>query len=131
MELAEETPKIMDFTQVNLNAAADTETELYVCPENYEAYVIGVLCTNFSAACGTAVVTFGETGGTCDEFLGDTTLTNISGTNDSLIAEQVPSATPPKKQILNAGDSFGVEITTAEGSALTCDMAPIVVLKPV
>jgi hypothetical protein len=109
-------------TGVDLNAAADTEKGLYTCPTGKKGIPVLVVAHTFSAACAAAVGTFGETGGSCDEFLGDQTLTNISGTGDYLIIQPVPNATPPKGVILDAGDVFGYEVTTAEGSALTCVM---------
>lgn len=105
---------------VDLNAAADTETSLYTSPTGKDFYPILVILNEFSAACSTAVVTFGKTGGSCDEFLGNTTLTNISGTSGYLICMPVPAATPAECTKIAPGESFGIEITTAEGSALTC-----------
>lgn len=107
---------------VDLNGAGGTETSLFVVPDGKECIIDHVVAREFSAACTTAVVTFGVTGGSCDEFLGDQTLSNISGTGDYLLINPVPNATPPKAEILTDSDTFGVEITTAEGSALTCTM---------
>ncbi len=105
---------------VDLNAAADTETSLYTVQTGKDFYPAFVILDEFSAACTTAVVTFGKTGGTCDEFLGNTTLTNISGTSGYLICMPIPNATPVECTKIAAGESFGIEITTPEGSALTC-----------
>ena len=104
----------------DLNAVAGTEKSLYTVPAGKECVIDHIIMREFSAACGTAVVTFGKTGGTCDEFLGDQTLTNISGTGDYLIVSPVPNATPPKAEFFTAAQVFAMEITTAEGSALTC-----------
>jgi hypothetical protein len=104
----------------DLDAANGTEKALYTVPTGKVLVVDHIVMRAFSAACGTAVVTFGKTGGTCDEFLGDQTLTNISGTGDYLIVSPVPNATPPKAEFFTAAQVFGMEITTKEGSALTC-----------
>lgn len=116
--------QMADPVQVDLNGGAATETALYANPTGSGKTFIPVLviAKNFSAACTTAVVTFGKTGGACDEFLGDQTLTNISAAGDALIIMPVPAATTAMIEEFAAGDTFGVEITTAEGGALTCDM---------
>jgi len=110
---------------VDLNAAADTEKGLYVCPEGMEFLPFGVRLRKLSADAANAVVTFGKTGGSCDEFLGDTTLSNLDGTTKTTICMPVPSATPPAQVILTAGQEFGVEITTPTGGACTCVMEPL------
>jgi len=107
---------------VDLNAAADTETAIYANAAGSEedVFPFAVKLYEFSAAVTTAVVTFGKTGGSCDEFLGDTTLTNISGTSGHLWCLPIPSATPAECIKIAPGETFGIEITTPEGSALTC-----------
>lgn len=112
--------------EVNLNAAADAEVSLYTIPAGDVGYLMAVLLYDFSAACTTAVITAGKTGGTCDEFLGNTTLSNISGTSGYLMLLPVPSATPAECEKFDAGDIIGIEITTPEGSALTCKAKPLV-----
>lgn len=116
---------------VDLNAAADTETALYAnaAGSGKDFYPVLILLTEFSAAASTAVVTFGKTGGSCDEFLGNTTLSNISGTSGYLICMPVPAATPAECTKIAPGDTFGIEITTAEGSALTCKAEVLGLLK--
>ncbi len=105
---------------VDLNGAPTTETALYTVPTGKVLVVDHIIMRAFSGNCTTAVVTFGKTGGTCDEFLGDQTLTNASGTGDYLIVSPVPNATPPKVEFFTAAQVFAVEITTAEGGVLTC-----------
>lgn len=106
---------------VDLNAAPGTEVSLYTAPTLKDFYPILVILDEFSAACTTAVVTLGITGGNCDEFLGNQTLSNISaGTTKYLILQPIPNATPVELTKIAAGASFGIEITTAEGGALTC-----------
>lgn len=104
---------------IDLNAAPDTETVLYTVPTNYIFMPAMVILTEFSAACTTAVVTVGIGGGSCDEF-GTFTLTNVSGTTKYVILQPVPAATPVGLTMLTAGQTVSIEITTAEGSALTC-----------
>ncbi len=120
-DIRESVLTLLDSTSsVDLNAANGTEASLYTVPIGKVFVPVFIIGRAFSAAAGTVVVTFGKTGGDCDEFLGDQTLTNISGTGDYLIISPVPNATPPKAEFFTAGQVFAVEITTKEGSALTC-----------
>lgn len=107
---------------VDLNAAVDTETSLYTVPTGCDAIITHIVIRNVSANAASAVVTFGETGGTCDEFRGDQTLSGLSaaGKYTVIYLDQGTSDTPEAGTELDAGDSFGVEITTAAGSASTC-----------
>ena len=107
---------------VNLNAAADTETSLYTVPTGKTAVVVMAVIRSLSADTGAAVVTLGKTGGTCDQFLGDQTLSNITASyaDQCLILQPVPNATPVASLVLDAAEAFGIEITTAAGSACTC-----------
>jgi len=109
---------------VDLNAAADTETVLYTTPAGYKCFVTHVIIRNMSADAASAVVTFGETGGTCDEFRGDQTLSGLSaaGKYTVIYLDQGTNDTPEAGTALDAGDVFGVEITTAAGGACTCSM---------
>ena len=105
----------------NLNAVAGTEKNLVdAVPTGLIFNPVMVILDEFSGACAAAVVTFGIAGGACDEFLGDQTLTNISAAGDFVICQPVPNATPVKLHSLVAGEVFAMEITTAEGGALTC-----------
>ena len=106
----------------DLDAANGTEKKLCpACPTGKIFIPDHVVMDEFSAACGTAVVTFGIAGGNCDEFLGDQTLTNIGAgyAAEVLILRPIPNATPAASCKLTAGEEFAMEITTKEGSALT------------
>jgi len=107
---------------IDLNGAPAAETTLYTVPAGYQFYPTKIILRDFSAACTTAVITLGITGGTCDEFLGDQTLTNITAgfADEILILQPIPNATPVASVILDAAEVLGLEITTAEGGALTC-----------
>lgn len=105
---------------VDLNAVAGTETVLYTVPANYIFMPAMIILDEFSAAVTAAVVTVGIGGGDCDEFLGNVTLTNVTGTTSYVILQPVPNATPAECILLTAGQTLSIEITTAEGSALTC-----------
>lgn len=114
----------------DLDASNGTEKNLVSAVPTGKIFIpTMVIMDEFSAACGTAVVTFGISGGTCDEFLGDQTLTNISGTGDYLIVQPVPNATPPKAEFLTAAEVFAMEITTKEGTALTARISVFGVYK--
>lgn len=107
---------------VDLNGVADTETALYVVPTGKKAIIHKVVIRGLSASAALAVITLGKTGGACDEFLGNQTLSNLNGTTKAGILQTVPNATTVAQTILNAGESFGCEITTAAGGACTCTM---------
>jgi len=119
--------KLADGTTIDLTQAADTETSIYTCPSGKKCAVFGLLFYEFDEAVDEAAVTVGKTGGDCDEFLGDQTLTNVGASyaDECLWLMPVPAATPAAALILDAGESLGVEITTAEttGSA-TCKAMP-------
>jgi hypothetical protein len=112
-------------TSVNLNAAADTETALYTVPLGMEFLPFAVRIFELSADALAAVVTFGKSGGSCDEFLGNQTLSNLDGTTKTTVCMPVPNATPVAQTILTAGEVFAVEITTPAGAACTCVMVPL------
>jgi hypothetical protein len=105
---------------VDLNGAPAAETSLYTVPTGFIFIPVMIILDEFSAAVTAAVITAGIGGGDCDEFLGNITLTNIDGTSSYVILQPVPSSTPVELIHLTAGQSFSIEITTAEGSALTC-----------
>jgi len=114
----------------DLNAADGTEKKLTpAVPTGKIFNPVMVIIDEFSAACGTAVITLGIYGGDCDEFLGDTTLTNISGAGDFVVCMPVPASTPVKQHSLIAGEFFAMEITTKEGSALTARFSVFGVYK--
>jgi hypothetical protein len=114
---------------IDLNGAPAAETSLYTVPTGKIFIPTMIILDEFSAACTAAVITAGIGGGDCDEFLGNITLTNITGTTSYLILQPVPNATPVECIHLTAGQSFSVEITTAEGSALTCKAEVLGLLK--
>jgi len=109
---------------VDLNGSADTETGLYTTPAGYQCIPTHVVIRNMSADAASAVVTFGKTGGTCDEFRGDQTLSGLSaaGKYTVIYLDQGTNDTPEGATELDAGDVFGVEITTAAGGACTCSI---------
>jgi len=107
---------------VDLNAAADTETAFFTVPTGKKCIIHKVIPHGLSASAGNAVITLGKTGGSCDEFLGNQTLSNLNGATKTAILQPVPNSTPVAQTILNAGESFGSEISTPAGSACTCTM---------
>jgi len=119
-------------TAVDLDAANGTETGLFLVPTGKTLIVTHVIAHTFSdiASDAPAVITFGATGGDCDEFLGDQTLTNMSvggaGTATMYTVfylDQGTSATPAAAETMFlAGTTFGVEITAKNGVAVTCTM---------
>lgn len=106
----------------NLNAAGGTEKSLYTVPAGTILLVDHVLMHTFSADTANAVVTFGHTGGTCEEFLGDQTLSNITASfaAQALKMGIIQNATPVVLVPFTAAEIFAMEITTAAGSACTC-----------
>ena len=121
----EKTLALLGRVAVDLAAVADTEVVLFTIPSGKKAIPIMVVAHTFDEVVDEAVITLGITGGTCDEFLGDQTLTNIGAgfVDECLILQPIPNATPVAALILDAAESFGVEITTAETTgAATCVM---------
>lgn len=106
----------------DLNAAGDTEKSLYTVPAGKILIPDHVKMHTFSADTGNAVVTFGHTGGTCEEFLGDQTLSGITAAYAAQCLKMtiVPHATPVVGVPFTAAEVFAMEITTAAGSACTC-----------
>lgn len=106
----------------NLNAAAGTEKSLFTVPAGQIFIPDHVMMHTFSADTTNAVVTFGKTGGTCDEFLGDQTLTGITAAfaTQALKLLPAPNATPVAIPYFAAAEVFAMEITTAAGVACTC-----------
>lgn len=103
----------------DLNAAAGTEKELYTVPAGKKLIVDHLAIHTLSANAASAVVTFGKTGGTCDEWLGDQTLSGLDGTTKVGIIRPVPAATPTAQVLFTAAQVFAMEITTAAGSGST------------
>jgi hypothetical protein len=111
--------KLSTTASVDLNGAGATETTLYTVPTGKSCIVTHAVIRSLSASAASAVVTLGKTGGSCDEWLGDQTLSNLSATTKYGVLQPVPNATTVAGLILVAGESFGLEITTAAGSACT------------
>ena len=93
-----------------------------------------VIGKDFTEIVNESVVTFGQSGGTCDEFLGNQTLTNISAgaVDEALVIQPIPNATPVAGLVLDAGEEFAVEITTQETTVVgvaTCKMTVLGKLK--
>ena len=106
----------------NLNAAGGTEKSLFTVPAGTIMIPDHVWLHTFSADTANAVVTFGKTGGTCDEFLGDQTLSGVTASYATQALKCVipPAATPVVTVAFTAAQVFAMEITTAAGSACTC-----------
>jgi len=109
---------LLGSASVALDAVAGTEVTLYTVPTGKKAVITHVVARSFDEAVDEAVVTLGEAGvaGSCDEFLGNQTLTNVGAgyADECLIMQPIPNATPVAALILDAGESFGSQITTAE-----------------
>ena len=107
---------------VDLDGTPGTETSLYTVPASKTCIVTHIKIRTLSASAASAVVTFGKTGGSCDEFRGDQILSGLDGTTKYTVIylDQGTNDTPEAGVMLNAADVVGVEITTAHGSAVTC-----------
>jgi hypothetical protein len=107
---------------VDLNGAGGTETTLYTVPTGKTCIPIMVVLRSLSADPASAVVTIGKTGGDCDEFLGDQTLSAITVgyADECCVLMPVPAATPVASLVLDAAEVLGLEITTAAGGPCTC-----------
>ena len=106
---------------VDLNAAGGTEKSLYTVPASKSLIVDHVVFHTFSADAANAVITLGKTGGNCDEFLGDQTLTGVTAgfAIEALSMKIIPNATTVATPIFTAAQVFAMEITTASGGACT------------
>ena len=114
--------RLATVSGVDLNGSAGTETSLYTVPTGKTAIITKVIVRTASASAASAVITLGKTGGTCDEFRGDQTLTNLDATNKyiEINLDQGTNDTPEGSETFVGGtDVFGVEITTAHGSSVT------------
>ena len=105
---------------------AGTETTLYTVPVGKTCVVTHVVIHTVSASMATAVVTLGTIGGNCDQFRGDTTLTNLDGTTKYAVIHQQATTrnTPDGGVVIAAASSFGIEVTTADadGGTATIDV---------
>jgi len=116
---------LLGSATVNLAAAAGTEVVLYTTPTGKQMIPILVIGCDFDEAVDESVITAGKGGGDCDEFVGDRTLTNVGAgfADEALLIAPIPNATPVVSCILDAGETFAVEITTQETTgAATCTM---------
>jgi len=116
---------LLGSATVDLNAAADTEVGVYTVPTGKVLLLDHVLIFTLSDDAIAAVVTVGKTGGTCDEFAGDQTLSGLDGTTKT---GKIVSAQPLGQTVFAAGETVGVEITTPAGAACTAIFAPIGIL---
>jgi hypothetical protein len=109
---------------VNLAAVADVEEVLYIVPAGYSFVPFAVLLRSFSAEENATppIITLGKGGGSCDEFLGNQTLSNITAAyaTEVIILQPVPAATPVCVDLIPALSAFSLEITQANGAELTC-----------
>ena len=113
--------RVAGGVSVDLTTAAPGEINLFTVPSGFKFIPIMVLLHSWSVDPTTAVVTLGKSGGDCDEFLGDQTLTGITAgyADEVAILQPVPAATPVAGLMLDAGEILALEITTA-GTG-TCD----------
>ena len=106
-------------------AVATTELPLYTDPTGKICIPMFVVIHSADASMATCVITLGTAGGSCDEFRGDVTLTNIDGTTKyAIIASQdTVRNTPDGGVVLTAAEVFALEITTADadGGTATVD----------
>lgn len=119
---------LLGSATVDLAAAAGVEVVLYTNPSSKQMVPVLVIADDFDEAVDESVVTLGKAGGNCDEFSGVAgfTLTNISAdfVDEALILQPVPATTPQVGMVLDAGESFAVEIDTQETTgAATCTMS--------
>lgn len=77
------------------------------------------------------IITLGVYGGDCNQFLGDQTLSNITAAyaTEVIILQPIPAATPVVSVKLVAGEFFAMEITQANGAALTARISTFGVYK--
>jgi len=101
---------------VNLNAVAFTA--LYTVPPGKKCLVDHDKIRNLSATAGSAVATFGQSGDK-DDFVGAQTLSNLSAAGKAGKIQPIQSATTPAIVEYAAGTVFGIDVTTAAGSACT------------
>ena len=117
----------------NLAAVATTEKNLVSAVPTGKIFIpIMVILDEFSAEdhATVPIVTFGIAGGDCDEFLGDQTLTvSAAFATEVLIMQPIPHGTTPVTIKLTAGQVFAMEITQANGAALTARVSVIGIYK--
>ena len=106
---------------VDFNGAPDAETALYTVPVGKTCIVTHLVIRTLSADALLTVVTFGKTGGTCDELRGNQILSGLDGVTKytTIYLDQGTNDTPEAAVMFAAGDVLGVEITTAAGAGCT------------
>jgi len=111
-------------TSVNLAATAGTEKTLYTVPTGKTFMPVKVVLRDFSADehATPPVITLGTGGTTAEDFLGDQTLSNITANyaRENIILQPLPNATPVTTDSIVAAGTFVLEISQANGAALTC-----------
>lgn len=77
------------------------------------------------------ILTFGIAGGSCDEFLGNQTLDNITAAyaTEVLILQPIPNASPVVSVKLTAGEVFAMQISQANGVAMDARVSVIGIYK--
>ncbi len=109
---------------VDLAGTADTETVLYAIPGGFTFVPTKVVLRTFSAEeHGTPpIITLGTGDTTAEDFLGNQTLSNITANYAREVIElrPLPAATPVTSDSVVAAGTFVLEITQANGAALTC-----------
>ncbi len=111
---------------VSMQEVAGTEKVLYTGRADEIFIPTHVIIRTLSAGCPTAVMTFGVSGGNCDEFLGDQLLSVLDGVTKYavLYPDQGTSQTPEGGILITAGIEFAMEVTTqdADGGTATIDV---------
>ena len=112
----EKTLALLGSNTVALDAVATTEVVLYTTPTGKKGIPVLVVARTFSEAVDESVVSLGLGGTACTQFLATQTLTNITAgfADECLIMQPIPATTPVAGMILDAGETFAVEIITAE-----------------
>ena len=114
---------LLGSVTIDLAAVAGTEVVLYTTPTGKQMIPVLLILDDFDEVVDESVITAGIGGGDCDEFVGDRTLTNIGAgfADECLHIAPIPNATPLVSCVLDAGETFAVEITTQETTgAATC-----------
>ena len=119
---------VAEGVSINLNAGAGTLTTLYTAPAGYKFIPLMIILRDFSNIVSAAVIDIGLGGGgsgsACDEFLASQILSGISASasylDECLILQPIPNATPVSSLVLDEAEILALQITTANGTALTC-----------
>lgn len=107
---------LLGSVTITLDSVAGTEFAAYTTPTGKKMIPVLCILKDFDEAVDEAVITAGIAGGDCDEFVGNRTLTNVGAgfADEVLILQPIPAAIPVVSCILDAGETFSFEITTAE-----------------